>query len=206
MGLTDPEGNPYSPSMQITLSEQGPSGTLSQITTFGNPGHISLAEILERFDRDTRPDGHGSENRSGHQPSSPGYGAQSDSTNLDVSEPNTLVNPLEIYEFMADWGHVAIEDTPRLPGIGPSGTPLTRTTEPYTLYRFLAIRTSDEPLIHEARPAIRARRVLEGQDMLRTRQEEGWQGQRADTGGLTRDRSVDFSGSGQVVFIINTAF
>lgn len=175
----------------------------------GDPNGVPLERILTPFDLDTRihlPDSHSTTSHSTtshHSPdnspqqSTPSYCAPA-STNTNVPDPNMLTpDPQGIYEFLAEWGYAAMGSTPGVPGISSLETPLAfvdmrasdepQVEEPYMLSTYMTVRTSDDPLVHEARLAIRARRILEGQNMLRTRQEEGWQWQRA----LSSNSSMD---------------
>ena len=100
---------------------------------------------------------------------------------------NNALDPDEIHHFLA---HLVMGDAL---GIRSLGTPqeIASNEESSLLSRFLTIRTSDEPLVHEAQQAIKDGRIFEGQDMLSKRhQERQWeerrQGQR-----LPSDPSAD---------------
>lgn len=81
---------------------------------------------------------------------------------------NNVLDPDEIHHFLAQ---IVMGDAF---GIRSLGTPqeIASNEASSILSRFLTVRRSDEPLVHEAQQAIKAGRIFEGQDMLRKRQEE----------------------------------
>ena len=96
------------------------------------------------------------------------------STSSHSVQPNTT-NPNAhldgINEFLANYS--AMRNTLGAPGMGDLGAPVVPVNlDESILSMFMTVRTSEEPLAYEARQAIKAGRISEGQNMLRTRMQE----------------------------------
>ena len=96
------------------------------------------------------------------------------STSSNSAQPNTA-NPNAhldgINEFLANYS--AMRNTLGAPGMGDLGAPVVPVNlDESILSMFMTVRTSEEPLAYEARQAIKAGRISEGQNMLRTRMQE----------------------------------
>lgn len=176
--------NPYPLSMPSILPEQDPRNAIYQSTILSGSNSIPLEEILSPFALNTRlnvPETNSLHSQNDtRQQTAPDNGAQDDTADPKAIEYTLTPDPNEIYEFMAYLGHLATGDTPAALDIENLGAPLAPVNleSPYMLSKFMTIKTPDEPLVHEARQAIRAGRIFEGQNMLSMQMKEnGCQGQ-----------------------------